>query len=81
MPGHSRAAIRSMEVRYDRLMAKGDRAGAERFRLVEPGDTTRYSSVQHYDDNTLNVCIPSTYRFIDTVIDAIAALHKAAGCR
>lgn len=79
MPGHSRAAIRSMEVRYQRLMAKGDRAGAERFRLVEPGDTTRYSSVQHYDDNTLNVCIPSTYRFIDTVIDDIAALHKAAG--
>jgi hexosaminidase len=79
MPGHSRAAIRSMEVRYDRLMAKGDRAGAERYRLVEPGDTTRYSSVQHYDDNTLNVCIPGTYRFIDTVIDAIAGLHKAAG--
>lgn len=79
MPGHSRAAIRSMEARYQRLMAKGDKAGAERFRLVEPGDTTRYSSVQHYDDNTLNVCIPSTYRFIDTVIDAIAGLHKAAG--
>ena len=79
MPGHSRAAIRSMEVRYDRLMAKGDKAGAERFRLVEPGDTTRYSSVQHYNDNTLNVCIDSTYRFIDTVIDSIAALHRAAG--
>jgi hexosaminidase len=80
MPGHSRAAIRSMEVRYRRLMAKGDRAGAERHRLVEPGDTTRgYSSVQHYDDNTLNVCIDSTYRFIDTVIDAIAGLHKQAG--
>jgi hexosaminidase len=79
MPGHSRAAIRSMEVRYRRLMAKGDRAGAERYRLVEPGDTTRYSSVQHYDDNTLNVCIDSTYRFIDTVIDAIAGLHRAAG--
>ncbi|WP_440978213.1 family 20 glycosylhydrolase [Sphingomonas pseudosanguinis] len=78
MPGHSRAAIRSMEVRYQRLLAKGDKA-AERFRLVEPGDTTRYSSVQHYDDNTLNVCIDSTYRFIDTVIDDIAALHKAAG--
>ncbi|MGW8136960.1 family 20 glycosylhydrolase [Sphingomonas zeae] len=79
MPGHSRAAIRSMEVRYQRLMAKGDRAEAERFRLVEPGDTTRYSSVQHYDDNTLNVCIDSTYRFIDTVIDDIARLHRAAG--
>lgn len=79
MPGHSRAAIRSMEVRYRRLMARGDRAAAERFRLVEPGDATRYSSVQHYDDNTLNVCIPGTYRFIDAVIDAIAGLHKAAG--
>ncbi|MGE7205333.1 family 20 glycosylhydrolase [Sphingomonas sp. NPDC019816] len=79
MPGHSRAAIRSMEARYQRLLAKGDKAGAERFRLVEPGDTTRYSSVQHYDDNTLNVCIPNTYRFIDTVIDDIATLHKAAG--
>ncbi len=79
MPGHSRAAIRSMEVRYQRLMAKGDRAGAERYRLVEPGDTPRYSSVQHYDDNTPNVCIDSPYRFIDTVIDDIAGLHKAAG--
>ncbi len=79
MPGHSRAAIRSMEVRYRRLMAQGDRAGAERYRLVEPDDTTRYSSVQHYDDNTLNVCLDSTYRFIDTVIDGIADLHKAAG--
>jgi hexosaminidase len=79
MPGHSRAAIRAMEVRYQRLMARGDRTGAERYRLVEPADTTRYSSVQHYDDNTLNVCLDSTYRFIDTVIDSIAALHKAAG--
>ncbi|WP_230481339.1 family 20 glycosylhydrolase [Sphingomonas sp. Leaf21] len=79
MPGHSRAAIRSMEVRYQRLMARGDKAGAERYRLVEPDDTTRYSSVQHYTDNTLNVCIDSTYRFIDRVIDDIAALHKAAG--
>ncbi len=31
MPGHSRAAIRSMEVRYQRLMAKGDRGGGRAF--------------------------------------------------
>ncbi|WP_244501497.1 family 20 glycosylhydrolase [Sphingomonas gellani] len=79
MPGHSRAAIRSMEARYSQLKAAGRRAEAERFRLVEPGDATRYRSIQNYDDNTLNVCIDSTYRFIDTVIDAITALHKAAG--
>lgn len=79
MPGHSRAAIRSMEVRYQRLTAAGRRAEAERYRLVEPGDTTRYRSIQNYDDNTLNVCLESTYRFLDTVIDELAALHVQAG--
>lgn len=79
MPGHSRAAIHSMEARYRRLMAQGRRKEAEQFRLVEPGDTTQYRSVQNYNDNTLNVCLPSTYRFIAAVIDAVAALHRAAG--
>lgn len=79
MPGHSRAAIHSMEVRYERLMAAGRKAEAERFRLVEPGDTTQYRSVQNYNDNTLNVCLDSTYRFIDAVVDDIAALHATAG--
>jgi hexosaminidase len=79
MPGHSRAAIRSMEARYRKLIAQGRNAEAERFRLVEPGDTTKYRSVQNYNDNTLNVCLPSTYRFIDAVIDDIKALHAAAG--
>ena len=78
MPGHSRAAIRSMEARYRRLMALGRKAEAERFRLAEPGDTTKYRSVQNYNDNTLNVCLDSTYHFIDAVVDDIAALHKAA---
>jgi hexosaminidase len=79
MPGHSRAAIRSMEARYRKLIAQGRRAQAEQFRLAEPGDTTQYRSVQNYNDNTLNVCLPSTYRFIGAVLDEIAAMHKAAG--
>lgn len=79
MPGHSRAAIHSMEARYRRLMSEGRRAEAEAFRLVEPGDTTQYRSVQNYNDNTLNVCLPSTYRFIDAVVDEVAAMHRAAG--
>jgi hexosaminidase len=79
MPGHSRAAIHSMEARYRRLIAQGRKTEAERFRLVEPGDTTKYRSVQNYNDNTLNVCLDSTYRFIDAVVDDIAAMHKAAG--
>ncbi|TMJ16787.1 MAG: beta-N-acetylhexosaminidase [Alphaproteobacteria bacterium] len=79
MPGHSRAAMRSMEARYRRLVAEGRPAEAELYRLVEPGDTTVYRSVQNYSDNTLNVCRESTYRFIDTVIGEVAALHAAAG--
>jgi hexosaminidase len=79
MPGHSRAAMRSMEVRYRRLTAAGRRGDAEEFRLVEPGDTTQYRSVQNYNDNTLNVCLDSTYRFIGAVIDELKAMHAAAG--
>jgi hexosaminidase len=79
MPGHSRAAIRSMEVRYRRLMAMGRPEEAKAYRLVEPGDTTRYRSIQYYHDNTLNVCLPQTFRFVGTVIDAVAALHHEAG--
>src|SRR3546814_16123993 len=41
--------------------------------------TTEYRSIQNYDDNTLNVCIPATYRFVDTVVDALAAMHEEAG--
>ena len=79
MPGHSRAAIKSMEARYRKYMALGRRAEAEEFRLAEPGDTTKYRSIQHYDDNTLNVCLDTTYKFLDLVIDELAALHTAAG--
>jgi len=79
MPGHSRAAIRSMEARYRRLMEAGDRAGAERYRLAEPGDTTQYRSIQNYNDNTLNPCLPATFRFFDTVVGALQAMHAQAG--
>lgn len=79
MPGHSRAAIRAMEVRHARLLAEGKPAEADRFRLIDPDDRTKYDSIQHYRDNTLNVCIPSTYRFVDTVVAALADMHRQAG--
>jgi hexosaminidase len=79
MPGHARAAIRAMEARYRRLKAAHRDDEAEVYRLVEPADTTRYLSIQNYTDNTLNVCLEATYRFIDTVVDEIAQLHESAG--
>ncbi len=78
-PGHSRAAVTAMEARYRRLAAEGKQAEAEAYRLIDPADRTKYRSVQHYDDNTLNVCLPSTYRFMDTVVDALADMHRQAG--
>ncbi|WP_343520242.1 family 20 glycosylhydrolase [Sphingomonas sp.] len=79
MPGHSRAAIVAMEARHARLAAEGKNAAAEAYRLVDPADTTQYRSIQNYDDNTLNVCLPATYRFVDTVVDALTAMHAQAG--
>ncbi|WP_394201470.1 family 20 glycosylhydrolase [Shewanella waksmanii] len=79
MPGHSRAAIHAMESRYQRLLAKGEQQAATKYRLIEPEDTTHYYSIQHYTDNTLNVCIDATYRFIDTVISDVQTMHKQAG--
>lgn len=78
-PGHSRAAVTAMEARYRRLAAAGKQAEAEAYRLIDPADKTQYRSIQHYDDNTLNVCLPSTYRFMDTVVDALAEMHRQAG--
>ncbi|RJY07633.1 beta-N-acetylhexosaminidase [Parashewanella spongiae] len=79
MPGHSRAAIRSMEARYRNLMAKNQPEEAEMYRLLDPLDKTEYRSVQYYNDNTLNVCLPSTYAFVDKVIEEITRLHEQAG--
>lgn len=79
MPGHSRAAILAMKVRALRLIAQGKPDEAARYRLDEPEHATVYSSVQHYNDNTPNVCMPATYAFIGKVIDDVRAMHQAAG--
>lgn len=78
MPGHSRAAVVSMEHRYHRFIAKEDVTEAERYRLIDPLDKTRYQSIQFYNDNTLNVCLDSSYRFVDKVISEVIELHQQA---
>ena len=78
IPGHARAAIKSMEARYHRLMAEGKPEEASTFRLVDPKDQSVYRSVQNFDDNVINVCIPSTYRFLEKVIDEIIDMYRIA---
>ena len=78
MPGHSRAAIKAMEARYHRLMDEEKPAAATEFLLSDFADTTQYSSVQHYNDNTINPCLPSTYRFVEKVLTHLIGLHQQA---
>lgn len=78
MPGHARAAILAMKARANRFLKDGDTDAAGEFRLDEPEDESSYRSVQNYTDNVVNVCSESTYRFLELVIDELAAMHKEA---
>lgn len=79
MPGHSRAAIKAMEARYAHYNKKGNVDKANEFLLTEFADVTQYRSVQHYNDNTLNPCLPSTKRFVVKVLNEVFAMHEEAG--
>jgi len=80
-PGHARAAIHAMEARYDRLMAEGKAEEAERFRLIDPEDQSRYNSAQNYDDNVVCVCKEAPYLFFETVVDEIVKMYRDAGLK
>lgn len=79
MPGHSRAAIKSMEARYKKLMAAGKKAAAEQYLLSDPQDKSQYLTVQSYSDNSVNVCLPSTYAFIEKVTYELQQMYRNAG--
>jgi hexosaminidase len=79
MPGHARAALKAMEARYRSLVRRGEKDEAERYRLVEPGDTSRYVSAQNYHDNVMNPALPATHAFIAKVVAEVVALHREAG--
>ena len=71
IPGHSRAAVKSMEYRF---RTTGDAT----YRLWDPEDTSKYNSAQDYCDNVIDVSLPSTYAFIAKVFDNLIALHAEA---
>ncbi|KAK3101772.1 hypothetical protein FSP39_006235 [Pinctada imbricata] len=76
IPGHSRAAIRAMESRFNRLK-NSDLLEALRYRLVEPGDLSVYITPWLYTDNTMNPCIDSTYNFIDKVVTELKNMQPS----
>ncbi|WP_198175023.1 family 20 glycosylhydrolase [Spirosoma arboris] len=78
-PGHARAAIKAMEARYTAYMGKNQPEEAERYRLTESNDQSQYRSAQYFTDNVMNAALPSTYRFIEKVIDEVQRMYTEAG--
>lgn len=78
-PGHARAAVKSMESRYYRLKAAGKEQEASEYLLTDLQDKSEYQSVQAWSDNVMNVALPSTYRFLDKVLEELQAMYKEAG--
>lgn len=78
MPGHSRSSVVAMKARYNKYKALNDMAKAEQYLLHDPLDKTVYSSVQYYNDNTINVCLESSYDFISKVMDEVKNIHAQA---
>ena len=77
-PGHARAAIKAMDARYNRLKSAGNLVEAQRYLLRDTLDQSIYKSVQGYRDNVMNIALPSTYNFIEKVIDEVAEMYKTA---
>ncbi|RDV16326.1 beta-N-acetylhexosaminidase [Pontibacter diazotrophicus] len=78
-PGHARAAIKAMDARYERLMKEGKQAEAEKYLLRDLKDKSVYRSVQNWNDNVIDVALPSTYTFLEKVTDEILAMYKEVG--
>ena len=75
MPAHARAAVVAMRARAVNLGNAND----INVRLDDPEDTSRYLTIQHYDDGILNPCLPGTYNFVETIISDVQAMYSSAG--
>lgn len=72
MPAHAKASVRAMEIR-------ARRAGDTTYLLTDPDDQSRTISIQGYKRNTMNVTMPSVYRFIEKVVDQFSEMFREAG--
>ena len=63
MPGHARAAIKSME-------------SNPKYKLSDELDTSKYAAQSAYRDNALNPCLESAYTFVRHIMNELKNLHK-----
>lgn len=78
-PGHARAAIKAMKARYEHFKAQGKEEEGRKYLLHDSEDHSDYRSVQGFNDNVINVALPSTYTFLEKVSDELINMHKEAG--
>lgn len=78
VPGHARAAIVAMKARHHSLSMQGQEEEANAYLLTHPEDSSTYLSVQLWNDNVIDVCMPSTYAFLEKVFDEIRLMHEEA---
>ena len=80
MPGHSRAAITSMEYRAAlkaELSSRGaDISNMTSYRLSDTMIDSDIKSIQNWRGSALNPCMNSTYEFISKVIDELINIHR-----
>ena len=77
-PGHARAAIKAMDARYQYYKNRGEQQNATAYLLRDTADRSIYRSVQGFNDNVINVALPSTYRFLTKITDELIAMYKEA---
>lgn len=76
-PGHSRAAIKAMNARYRKYIGE-DEVKAKEFLLADFEDESEYNSAQDYTDNVMNVALPSSYKFVEKVINELEKMYSDA---
>ena len=78
MPGHSHAAIKSMEARYHTIRKEGRFIEAEKYLLSDLRDSSNYLSGQFFKNNAINPCIESSYTFVEHVMKQVKHMHEVS---
>lgn len=78
-PGHARAAVKAMDARYRSFISQNKPQEARQYLLRDLEDSSTYTSVQYFNDNVIDVSLPSTYNFIETIVSGIKQMYTEAG--
>ena len=77
-PSHARAAVKSMESRYNRYLKENDTDSANEYLLNDPNDKSKYRSAQLFNDNIINICQNSSYSFFEKVVSELKIMYNQA---